>query len=287
MSTASRPSAPAEASATRPRPGRAKRRQQISIGIQAAVFMAVIATILLAMDWETLGTSVFNFAAIGPMFPDVILVGLGNTLLYTVTSFIVGLIGGIVLALMRMSSFAPYRWIATAYTEFFRGVPALLVFIAFGYGVPIAFGVQWPIPVVVMAALGMVSAAYISETLRAGLQAVPMGQYEAARSLGMPGWRAMLTIVIPQAFRLVLPPLTNEVILLTKDSSLVYVLGLAAHEYELTKFGRDGITALGAGLTPVLVAGLMYLIITVPLSLLARRFESRSARPSRATRKDA
>lgn len=186
MSTASSPSAPAEASATRRRPGRAKRRRQISIAIQAAVFVAVIAAILLAMDWETLGTSVFNFAAIGPMFPDVILVGLGNTLLYTVTSFIVGLIGGIILALMRMSSFAPYRWIATAYTEFFRGVPALLVFIAFGYGVPIAFGVQWPIPVVVMAALGMVSAAYISETLRAGLQAVPMGQYEAARSWACP-----------------------------------------------------------------------------------------------------
>lgn len=276
------------ASAPAPRPGRAKRRRQISLTIQAVVFVAVIVAILVAMDWETLGQSVFNFGAIGPMFPDVILVGLGNTLLYTATSFVAGLLGGIVLALMRMSAFAPYRWVATAYTEFFRGVPALLVFIAFGYGVPIAFGVQWPIPVVVTAALGMVSAAYISETLRAGLQAVPKGQYEAARSLGMPGWRAMLTIVIPQAFRLVLPPLTNEVILLTKDSSLVYVLGLAAHEYELTKFGRDGITALGAGLTPVLVAGLMYLIITVPLSLLARRFESRSsARPSRAARKDA
>ena len=98
------------------------------------------------------------------------------------------------------------------------------------------------------------------------------------RSLGMPTWRAMVTIVIPQAFRIVLPPLTNEVILLTKDSSLVYVLGLAAHEYELTKFGRDGISALDAGMTPILVAGLFYLVITVPLSLLARRFEARSTK---------
>ncbi len=101
---------------------------------------------------------------------------------------------------------------------------------------------------------------------------------EAARSLGMPAWQAMITIVIPQAFRIVLPPLTNEVILLTKDSSLVYVLGLAAHEYELTKFGRDGISALDAGMTPILVAGLFYLVITVPLSLLARRFEARSTK---------
>jgi polar amino acid transport system permease protein len=179
---------------------------------------------------------------------------------------------------MKMSAFAPYRWLATGFIEFFRGVPALLVFIAFGYGIPFAFGTQWPIPVVVMVSLGLVSSAYIAETLRAGLQAVPKGQMEAARSLGMPAWRAMITIVIPQAFRIVLPPLTNEIILLTKDSSLVYVLGLAASQYELTKFGRDGITALGAGLTPVLVAGLFYLVITIPLSLLARRFESRTNR---------
>ena len=74
---------------------------------------------------------------------------------------------------------------------------------------------------------------------------------------------------------------SNEVILLTKDSSLVYLLGLAASQYELTKFGRDGISSLGAGLTPLLVAGAFYLVITIPLSLLARKFESRSARTKR------
>ena len=260
------------------RPGRARRRRTVSIAVPAAILVLAFVILAFLIDWSTLAENVFNFAAVAPMFPNIVLVGLGNTLFYTVTSFVVGLLGGILLALMRMSSFAPYRWLATAYVEFFRGVPALLVFLAFGYGVPFAFGVTWPIPVVVMTALGMVSAAYIAETLRAGLQAVPRGQMEAARSLGMPHWRAMVTIVIPQAFRIVLPPLTNEVILLTKDSSLVYVLGLAAHEYELTKFGRDGISALDAGMTPILVAGLCYLVITVPLSLLARRFEARSSR---------
>ncbi|WP_255718884.1 amino acid ABC transporter permease [Micrococcus sp. ACRRV] len=250
----------------------------MSVAVQAAVFVLAIVVVALLADWQAIAENVLNFSAAGPMFPNVILVGLGNTIFYTVTAFVVGLLGGMLLALMRMSSFAPYRWLATAYVEFFRGIPALLVFLAFGYGVPFAFGVSWPIPVVVMIALGMVSAAYIAETLRAGLQAVPKGQMEAARSLGMPHWRAMLTIVIPQAFRVVLPPLTNEVILLTKDSSLVYVLGLAAHEYELTKFGRDGIAALDAGMTPILVAGLCYLVITIPLSLLARRFEARSSR---------
>ena len=149
------------------------------------------------------------------------------------------------------------------------------------HGVPLAFGVSWNITVIVMVSLGMVASAYIAETLRAGLQAVPKGQLEAARSLGMPQWRAMITIVIPQAFKIVLPPLTNEVILLTKDSSLIYVLGLTASQYELTKFGRDGISSLGAGLTPLLVAGAFYLVITIPLSLLARKFETRSARTKR------
>ncbi|MCU1567482.1 MAG: transporter permease, partial [Pseudarthrobacter sp.] len=82
-------------------------------------------------------------------------------------------------------------------------------------------------------------------------------------------------------FRIVLPPLTNEVILLTKDSSRIYVLGLTAAQYELTKFGRDGISSLGAGLTPLLVAGAFYLVITIPLSFLARKFESRTARNNR------
>lgn len=141
------------------------------------MFVLAIVVLALLIDWGTIGENVLNFPAVAPLFPNIILVGLGNTLFYTATSFVVGLLGGIALALMRMSAFAPYRWLATAYVEFFRGVPALLVFLAFGYGVPFAFGVSWPIPVVVMTALGMVAAAYIAETLRAGLQAFPRGRW--------------------------------------------------------------------------------------------------------------
>lgn len=279
MSSAAQTPAPTRPDhAPRLRPGAARRRRGIFLGLQAGVFVLAVAAVVLLVDWDSMAENVFNFPAVASLFPDIILVGLGNTVFYTVTSFVIGLLGGLLLAVMRMSSFPPYRWLATAYVEFFRGVPALLVFLALGYGVPFAFGVSWPIPAVVCLALGMVSSAYIAETLRAGLQAVPPGQMEAARSLGMPAWRAMVTIVIPQAFRIVLPPLTNEVILLTKDSSLVYVLGLAVFQYDLTKFGRDGIASLSAGMTPIVVAGLLYLVITVPLSLLARRFESTTAR---------
>ena len=100
---------------------------------------------------------------------------------------------------------------------------------------------------------------------------------EAARSLGMSQSWAMVSIVLPQAFRIVLPPLTNELILLTKDSSLVYLLGLTLDDRELAKFSRDMLTQY-VSMTPILVAGLCYLIITVPLSFLVRRLEASRAR---------
>jgi polar amino acid transport system permease protein len=87
----------------------------------------------------------------------------------------------------------------------------------------------------------------------------------------------MVSIVLPQAFRIVLPPLTNELILLTKDSSLVYLLGLTLDDRELAKFSRDMLTQY-VSMTPILVAGLCYLIITVPLSFLVRRLEAKAAR---------
>ncbi|MFC5129628.1 amino acid ABC transporter permease [Paeniglutamicibacter kerguelensis] len=259
-----------------------RQRARASKIVQAAIFAGLLIWFLVSANWALLADTFFDFDKLGPMFPELITVGLKNTLYYTILSFAFGLTLGLILALMKIASFAPYRWLATGFIEFFRGVPALLVLIAFGYGVPIAFpGVLWPQPVVVMVSLGLVSSAYIAETLRAGLQAVPKGQIEAARSLGMPAWRAMVTIVIPQAFKIVLPPLTNEVIMLTKDSSLAFILGATASQYELTTFGRQGLTSLGAGITPLVVAGAFYLVITVPLSLVARKFESRTAKTNR------
>ncbi|ALD64593.1 amino acid ABC transporter permease [Glutamicibacter soli] len=256
-------------------------RARLSKTIQIILFVAIIAAVVLSLDWEKTRYAFFSFEKLGPMFPDMIIVGLKNTIFYTVISFAFGLVVGLLLALMKMASFAPYRWFATAFVEFFRGIPAILVLLAFGFGLPQAFGTTWPQPVNIMLALGLVSSAYIAETLRAGLQAVPKGQTEAARSLGMPAWRAMVTIVIPQAFKIVLPPMTNEIILLTKDSSLAFILGASMAQYEMTKFGRDGIQSLDAGITPLVAAGLFYLVITIPLSLVARKFESRSARTKR------
>ena len=142
---------------------------------------------------------------------------LKNTLLYTTLGFIVGLSGGLLLALMRISSIAPTVGLRPCTWSFSRGIPALLVFFAFGCGIPLAFKIRFVdnlIPVTL--SLGMVSAAYISEVLRAGLQAIPEGPDGGGTFLGMSHTRAMISIIIPQAFRVVLPPLTNEVILLPR-----------------------------------------------------------------------
>lgn len=258
---------------------RLPRRQRIRLirTAQYGVLALVVLVVALAADWGEIQRAFFDVEVAKDQFPDIVSTALVNTLIYTVLGFAFGLTLGLLLALMRLSQVPPYRWLAIAYIEFFRGVPALLVFIALGFGVPLAFQVAINQYVTVMLALGLVGAAYIAETIRAGIQAVPRGQMEAARSLGMSQPRAMISIVIPQAFRIVLPPLTNELILLTKDSSLVYLLGLSLGQYELAKFGRDAMNQ-DPTLTPILIAGLLYLVITLPLGHLVRRLEARTAK---------
>ncbi|WP_197287675.1 amino acid ABC transporter permease [Streptomyces apocyni] len=254
-----------------------RQRARVFRGVQYAVLLLAIAAFALVADWGTLREAFFDVDVARALFPEIITTALVNTAFYALLGFGFGLGLGLVLAMMRLSSVPPYRWLAIAYIEFFRGIPALLVFISLGFGVPLAFEVALDMNVTVMLSLGLVGAAYMAETIRAGIQAVPKGQWEAARSLGMSPGRAMVSIVMPQAFRIVLPPLTNELILLTKDSSLVYLLGLSLGQFELANFGRDALNE-HKSLTPILIAGLLYLVITLPLGHLVRRLEARTAK---------
>jgi len=257
-----------------------RKRARIMRGVQYTVLALVVVGLALAVDWATVEEKFLNPEIARGMFLDVITVALKNTLLYTACGFTFGLALGLVLGLMRLSSVGPYRWMATTFIEFFRGVPALVVFLALSVGIPTAFpGYTVPGDVLGTAtlALGLVGGAYMAETIRAGIQAVPKGQTEAARSLGMSGSRAMISIVIPQAFRIILPPLTNELILLTKDSSLVYLLGYTSSTVELTSFGRQALNQ-EKNMTPLVVISVCYLFITVPLSIVVRRMEARAGK---------
>ncbi len=257
-----------------------RQRQRLILWAQYVIFVLVVGLVVYAADWSTLKESFFRPDIARAMFPEVITVALRNTVIFTALAFVFGLILGTMLALMRLSKVAPYRWVSTGYIELFRGLPALLVLFMVGYGIPNAFPdreIPGGVYGSVMIGLGLTAAAYMAETIRAGIQAVPKGQLEAARTLGMSHFTAMRKIVIPQAFRIVIPPLTNEVILLTKDSSLAYVLGVTAGSIELTKFGGDMLNTY-VNATPIMVAGACYLIITLPLSQLVRRLEIRYAK---------
>ena len=258
-----------------------RRAQRIRI-VQYAVLIAIVVLAIATVDGQAIQQVFFRPDLIAKTISPALGRAFLNTIVYTVGAFIFGLVLGTVLALMRLSQVGPYRWLATIYVEFFRGLPAIIVFLAFSLMGTALKGFQFPFDPygTVWTALGMVSAAYISETIRAGIQAVPKGQIEAARSLGMPPGMSMRRIVLPQAFRIIPPPLTNELVLMTKDSSLVYVIGLTTSAYELTKFGRDMANS-NANITPLVVAGFCYLIITLPLSYVVRRMEARQRKATR------
>jgi polar amino acid transport system permease protein len=255
-----------------------RQRTRVIRGVEYAILVLIVVMFALTANWSRIRTAFFDLDVAKGMFPEVITVALKNTVIYTALGFAFGLALALVLALMRLSTVGPYRWFARTYIEFFRGLPALLVFLAVGAGIPLAFpGTILNRYVAIMLALGIVAAAYMAEVIRAGIQAVPRGQVEAARSLGMSPFKTMTWIVIPQAFKIILPPLTNDLVLLTKDSSLALFLGSSILQQELTQFGRQTLNQ-SRSLTPMLVVGLCYLIITIPLSILSNRLERQYGR---------
>jgi len=241
--------------------------------------LVVLAAVVYAGDWAKIQRLYFSWDNAKGLFPDIITIAAKNTVIYTVGAFVGGVAIGLLMAIMKMSALRPYRWFAVTYIEIFRGLPALLTITLVGFVTPTALGVQFPeiigVPTAGMIALSLVAGAYLAETIRAGIQGVPKGQVEAARSLGMTPNQTLRIVVIPQAFRLVIPPLTNEMVLLLKDTALLSALGTTAATVELTKFGRDAFSKDFNG-TPFIVAGLIYLMLTIPLTYLVGRLEKRN-----------
>jgi polar amino acid transport system permease protein len=206
--------------------------------------------------------------------------GFKYTLLLSAVSGILSLVWGLVLALLRQlpgRAFAPVRWVTIAYIDVFRGIPLLLVvliiFGSFGalttddvlpeaIGIPRFFGLPDPFWYGVLA-ITLTYGAYMAEVYRAGIEAVPPGQMEAARSLGMSHAQAMRFVITPQAVRKVIPPLLNDFIALMKDTSLVSVIGLL----EVVQVGRD-IQAVEFNSSALTLGALMFLVVTIPLARL-------------------
>lgn len=264
-------------------------RQRRNLIIQWSAFVAAVGAIVLffvfAVDWSAIQRLFLNGQVFRDQFPTMINEGVRNTLIYTLIGFGGGLVLGLIAALMRRSSVPPARAAALVYVDVMRSLPALLVILIVGFGLPLAFGdnlPSWANSNFVTGgfALALVAGAYMAETIRAGIEAVPKGQSEAARSLGMKSSQTTVTIVLPQAFRIIIPPLTNEFILLLKDSSLISVLGIVVGQRELTTIGRQ-VSNSAANYTPLIAAALCYICVTLPLTFLVRRLERRANAGSR------
>ncbi len=261
-------------------------RTQRQRAFRASLYVLLVVAVgvfLMVADLQALQQGFFNPEYAADTLPGIITVGAKNTIIYTIGSFVIGLFIGLPLALMKLSPVRAYRWIATVYIEYFRGVPAILNIFALAFMLPIALdGVRIPggNTGAATAALGLIAAAYMAETIRAGIQAVPKGQVEAARSLGMSSLRATRSIVLPQAFRIIIPPMTNEAVLLIKDTSLFFIAGFQQPEKDICTYARD-IATDTFNATPLIVGGFVYLIITLPLTQLVAALERRQGRRER------
>ena len=193
------------------------------------------------------------------------------TIVLAFFAVLLGTVLGLCLTLLRRSKIKPISLIATAYVEFVRGTPLLVQIYIIYIGLPKLIGIDLPDITTGIVALSLNSSAYVSEIIRAGIDAVDKGQMEAARSLGMNQRLAMFEIVIPQAFKNILPALGNEFISVIKESSMVSVIGVAELMYNAGTV--RGNTALG--LEPVIVAAVIYFVITFTLTRVLGVIERR------------
>lgn len=197
--------------------------------------------------------------------------------IHTVESSVMALIGsfllGILIAVMRISPIKPLNWLGTAYVEFIRNIPLLLVVFFFFLGLP-SLGI--PIGGFASGTLGLTvyTASFIAESIRAGIQTVPSGQTEAARATGLTYIQTMLHIVLPQAIKIVLPSISNQFINLVKNSSILAVVTGLDLMYYADLINADTFLPL----TVYTLVGLFYLVLTLPLSMavhyMERRFSS-------------
>ncbi|KKB62033.1 amino acid ABC transporter permease [Robbsia andropogonis] len=199
--------------------------------------------------------------------PSLLITGLVNTLTLSVFSTLLGLIIGMVLALMMVSALPLLGYPARAFVDIFRGLPAALVILLVGQGLaPLGLTLFGPNPYpLAIVALGLISSAYIAEIFRSGIQSVGKDQMAACQALGMSYWSGMRHVVVPQGIRRILPALANQFISIVKDSSLVYFLGLLTSQRDLFTIGQNA-SVNTANLSPLVAAGAVYLLITIPLT---------------------
>ena len=255
--------------------------QIAAVSIAAALVVASLLTNP-GYDWGTVGEYLFNIK---------VLRGIGITLQLTLYSMIIGLVLGVILAVLRQSPAYLPRQAAALFIWFFRGTPLLVQLLFWGFAaalypriaIGIPFGpefISWdtntviPFFVAAVLGLGLNEAAYMAEIVRGGLLSVPRGQDEAAGALGLSNWQRLRFVILPQAMRVIIPPIGNQTIGMLKMTSVVLIIGVQDLLGAVTQ-----IYALNYRQIPLLiVASLWYLLMTTILSFFQRKLERRMSR---------
>ena len=201
----------------------------------------------------------------------ILLMGAGVTIEITAFSVAIGFFIGLFVGIARISQFKILRIMAAVYADCIRGTPLLVQIFLIYFALPMAIGQRVEPFIAAVAACGIKRGAYVSENFRAGIQAIDVGQMEAGRSLGLTWWQTMRFIILPQAFKNILPPLGNEFIAMLKDSSLVSVIGFE----ELTRRGQLIIAQTYGSFEIWMTVAVLYLIMTMAISRIVAFLEKR------------
>jgi polar amino acid transport system substrate-binding protein len=218
---------------------------------------------------RTFGELMQQYASYLPML---LFRGAPMTLAISIAAMMVAVALGLLLALLNLYGPAPFSWLARAYVELFRGTPLLIQLYLIYYGLP-NIGIRLDAFVAAVLGLGLNYAAYESENYRAGLQSISRGQMEAALSLGMTQWQALRHIIVPQALRIVIPPVTNDFIALFKDSSIVSVITMVELTKVYSQLASTYYDYIGIGL----MTAAIYFLMGLPFVRLARYAEAKLA----------
>lgn len=217
----------------------------------------------------------FNGPILVRSFP-ILIRGLGNTVLLGIAAIVFGTVAGLLLCLMRLYAPRPLRMLAIGYIDVFRALPILVVLILIYYALPFV-GIRFSSFTSAALALSLVLAAFTAEVCRAGIENIPRGQFEAAAALGLPFWTAMRKVILPQAVRVVIPPLTSNCVSVFKDTALASVVAMP----DLLKQATDA-QALMANPTPLVGAAIIYLLVLWPLVRLVSYLEEQGKKAATA-----
>jgi polar amino acid transport system permease protein len=262
-----------------------RRRQSTRSLLLAAGSTLVLGVLLVAgigasPGWSRVRASFFDPDVAWQALPD-IAIGLWLNVRVWAAASVISLVCGLGIALLRTLPgpvFLPLRALATAYVDLFRGMPVIITLFVVGFGFPglRLQGIPTDANVLGAIALSLTYTAYIAEVLRAGIESVHPSQRAAARSLGLSAGQSMRFVVLPQAVRRVVPPLLNDLVSLQKDAGLISVLGFPLDALRYAQIW----TANTANFTPYLVAGVLFILLTIPMTRLVDWVSRRSGSPS-------